>query len=123
MLLCYTVSFFFFFFFFFFQAEDGIRDVAVTGVQTCALPILLCDINGWLITGATGRDLGVGAQVDAAAEERAGGEHHGTRAEGASVSRHDARDARAVREQAGGHSLPELQPRKTLPQRPHARAG
>src|SRR3989449_426872 len=28
------------FFFFFFQAEDGIRDVAVTGVQTCALPIL-----------------------------------------------------------------------------------
>src|SRR2546422_7668844 len=27
-------------YFFFFQAEDGIRDVAVTGVQTCALPIL-----------------------------------------------------------------------------------
>src|SRR2546429_4163726 len=26
-------------FVFFFQAEDGIRDVAVTGVQTCALPI------------------------------------------------------------------------------------
>src|SRR5687768_14874942 len=31
----------FFRFFFFFQAEDGIRDVAVTGVQTCALPISL----------------------------------------------------------------------------------
>src|SRR5256885_263534 len=30
---------FFFFFFFFFQAEDGIRDYKVTGVQTCALPI------------------------------------------------------------------------------------
>src|SRR3989449_8926516 len=29
------------FFFFFFQAEDGIRDVAVTGVQTCALPIFI----------------------------------------------------------------------------------
>src|SRR5437763_6142181 len=29
----------FFFFFFFFQAEDGIRDTSVTGVQTCALPI------------------------------------------------------------------------------------
>src|SRR3712207_8716381 len=27
-------------FFFFFQAEDGIRDIGVTGVQTCALPIL-----------------------------------------------------------------------------------
>src|SRR5256885_12709120 len=26
--------------FFFFQAEDGIRDYKVTGVQTCALPIL-----------------------------------------------------------------------------------
>src|SRR5690554_7531298 len=31
---------FFLFFFFFFQAEDGIRDADVTGVQTCALPIL-----------------------------------------------------------------------------------
>src|SRR5215467_14698899 len=29
----------FLFFFFFFQAEDGIRDYKVTGVQTCALPI------------------------------------------------------------------------------------
>src|SRR5688500_19908354 len=31
-----------FLFFFFFQAEDGIRDYKVTGVQTCALPILRC---------------------------------------------------------------------------------
>jgi len=31
--------FFYLIVFFFFQAEDGIRDVAVTGVQTCALPI------------------------------------------------------------------------------------
>src|SRR5947208_6286408 len=29
------------FFFFFFQAEDGIRDDLVTGVQTCALPIYI----------------------------------------------------------------------------------
>src|SRR2546430_7160733 len=28
-------------YFFFFQAEDGIRDLTVTGVQTCALPIYL----------------------------------------------------------------------------------
>ena len=27
------------YYFFFFQAEDGIRDTSVTGVQTCALPI------------------------------------------------------------------------------------
>src|SRR2546430_3839240 len=36
-------------FFFFFQAEDGIRDLTVTGVQTCALPI-----SG---TGESGRHL------------------------------------------------------------------
>src|SRR5207249_5578447 len=36
---------FFFFFFFFFQAEDGIRDRNVTGVQTCALPIYRCCIG------------------------------------------------------------------------------
>src|SRR2546422_4610094 len=34
-----------FLFFFFFQAEDGIRDVAVTGVQTCALPISITGIT------------------------------------------------------------------------------
>src|SRR5438132_9289953 len=32
-----------YFFFFFFQAEDGIRDHCVTGVQTCALPIYRLD--------------------------------------------------------------------------------
>src|SRR3989449_8599584 len=32
--------------FFFFQAEDGIRDVAVTGVQTCALPIYHVSLAG-----------------------------------------------------------------------------
>ena len=32
---------FIFFIFFFFQAEDGIRDSPVTGVQTCALPIFI----------------------------------------------------------------------------------
>src|SRR5689334_21906280 len=55
----YTFLFFIYLFFFFFQAEDGIRDGTVTGVQTCALPIMLdkdfrvkivaditCDIDG-----------------------------------------------------------------------------
>src|SRR5215213_11027160 len=48
-------------FFFFFQAEDGIRDWSVTGVQTCALPIswqagawveglLAIDVDATLIT-------------------------------------------------------------------------
>src|SRR5258706_281009 len=45
--MCFVIDFssfvlssdFMVFFFFFFQAEDGIRDWSVTGVQTCALPI------------------------------------------------------------------------------------
>src|SRR5215204_6913283 len=46
------------FFFFFFQAEDGIRDHCVTGVQTCALPILqekgsFSDPSITFATGAT----------------------------------------------------------------------
>src|SRR5437763_12419514 len=31
--------------FFFFQAEDGIRDTSVTGVQTCALPIYILRLS------------------------------------------------------------------------------
>src|SRR3989304_10343321 len=38
---CHSFDLLFCLFFFFLQAEDGIRDVAVTGVQTCALPIYL----------------------------------------------------------------------------------
>src|SRR5215510_15204184 len=53
------------FFFFFFQAEDGIRDGHVTGVQTCALPIFPAltsarvNLNEPLKEG--GRDAGAGA--------------------------------------------------------------
>src|ERR1039457_7423127 len=35
--------------FFFFQAEDGIRDYKVTGVQTCALPISAMAACGWAL--------------------------------------------------------------------------
>src|SRR3712207_7006950 len=38
-MLYLVISLGFIVFFFFFQAEDGIRDIGVTGVQTCALPI------------------------------------------------------------------------------------
>src|SRR3989442_14011835 len=41
-------------FFFFFQAEDGIRDADVTGVQTCALPICP-DRKLWIATGDAGQ--------------------------------------------------------------------
>src|ERR1022692_2193128 len=39
-------------FFFFFQAEDGIRDYKVTGVQTCALPICLPPPHGFFLHDA-----------------------------------------------------------------------
>src|SRR2546430_15974500 len=45
---CHSVSLFFFFF----QAEDGIRDLTVTGVQTCALPI------SWRDQAHVGREVG-----------------------------------------------------------------
>src|SRR5688500_19977048 len=40
--------------FFFFQAEDGIRDYKVTGVQTCALPIFAEGSRGVLYTMGQG---------------------------------------------------------------------
>src|SRR6266487_6146214 len=62
------------FLFFFFQAEDGIRDGRVTGVQTCALPIsewagrgfLLVDTGGFLPASAVDRDARVRRQAEIA---------------------------------------------------------
>src|SRR5206468_5533915 len=52
------------FFFFFFQAEDGIRDLIVTGVQTCALPI---SIRAWAISTSWGElVVGIAHDVDIA---------------------------------------------------------
>src|SRR5699024_11734846 len=50
---------------FFFQAEDGIRDRNVTGVQTCALPI--CDVIGVAQTG-TGKTAAFGLPLLAAVD-------------------------------------------------------
>src|SRR2546430_17469714 len=43
--------------FFFFQAEDGIRDLTVTGVQTCALPIV------WISAGPESLPLNIAPDV------------------------------------------------------------
>src|SRR5437588_10490168 len=64
--------------FFFFQAEDGIRDHCVTGVQTCALPISLprfaqqpCPWPAWLLCEAWQRSVKkVMAFTSARSEER-----------------------------------------------------
>src|SRR5437764_1621632 len=46
--------------FFFFQAEDGIRDTSVTGVQTCALPISFVSANTPVLQGDGSLTPGVG---------------------------------------------------------------
>src|SRR2546426_6522782 len=43
-------------FFFFFQAEDGIRDYKVTGVQTCALPIFIKGFNSRGVVAVAGKN-------------------------------------------------------------------
>src|SRR5229473_4091183 len=43
-------------FFFFFQAEDGIRDKLVTGVQTCALPISGVSVSANLVMASLGEE-------------------------------------------------------------------
>src|SRR2546430_8184548 len=68
-------------FFFFFQAEDGIRDLTVTGVQTCALPISLTvgrESSLALVNSLHGDEklLGVVAQLDPRIEDPAAADLH-----------------------------------------------
>src|SRR3712207_7004727 len=76
-----------FFWIFFFQAEDGIRDIGVTGVQTCALPILLAvgaDRSALEADGEVGDGLGAGVGQRARdGDERSG--RHGPRLEPADL--------------------------------------
>src|SRR3712207_8799240 len=55
--------------FFFFQAEDGIRDIGVTGVQTCALPICTPEIDAlfaqFVSEPDTDAQVELGNQIDA----------------------------------------------------------
>src|SRR5256884_3562666 len=58
---------------FFFQAEDGIRDVAVTGVQTCALPISRATGPGVVGCSVAGPGRAIVSALDARARERGAG--------------------------------------------------
>src|SRR5205807_6943973 len=72
--------------FFFFQAEDGIRDYKVTGVQTCALPISVPDERGHRVParkapaevleerGGTGRPRAANQELEHHIEQAAAGE-------------------------------------------------
>src|SRR5207245_7062496 len=54
---------------FFFQAEDGIRDATVTGVQTCALPIFSCARVERADVGPEGLPIGAGVRVRTPGDE------------------------------------------------------
>src|SRR2546426_7810637 len=107
------------FFFFFFQAEDGIRDYKVTGVQTCALPI--CRSAGGVRArrGSVDAALRVGGRQGAPPQDGARGgaqraaERHrgedrrlGERARVAHHARAAVRRRRGARDPADGDRVP-----------------
>src|SRR5579864_6699059 len=78
---------------------------------------MLCNIYRRLVAGATGRDLRVGPEIDAASQERACREHDGPSREGAAVGSHNAGHARAVDHQASHGALGEREPWESLEER------
>src|SRR5437762_11813530 len=79
--MVFFVSFFVYICFFFFQAEDGIRDTSVTGVQTCALPISRLDAE------LPQRELVVGVEQDVRPREQGQPLEAGMRSEERSVGK------------------------------------
>src|SRR5260370_26231352 len=76
---------------FFFQAEDGIRDSSVTGVQTCALPI-------WMGTAPSGEDELAWPADDGAGEDLYPGDEY---AAGEATGRHAAPAQRSEERRVG----------------------
>src|SRR5256886_3265959 len=87
-------------FIFFFQAEDGIRDLTVTGVQTCALPISLgCTSPEATRTRAGGPGADVGNHPRGAVQLHAGARmYYGTRIDGAGIGQHRSEERRVGKE-------------------------
>src|SRR2546430_7746594 len=97
-------------FFFFFQAEDGIRDLTVTGVQTCALPISHTELARRTVR----RDGDDGAAADARARcaDGTGRQRRRPTGDGHETRSHDRRSGisagsvrRAARESAPSDAL------------------
>src|SRR5882757_4110631 len=76
---------------FFFQADDGIRDIGVTGVQTCALPIY--HAIALALGGAGARVIGTSTSAEGAARLSAALASHGCNGRGAVL---DAGNAASV---------------------------
>src|SRR5260370_24147380 len=86
------------FFFFFFQAEDGIRDSSVTGVQTCALPICERLEESRRLRGEAGSLPGVASNLVGLIYVAHGQGRHDD-------ARVLAEEARAIAEAAGAHTI------------------
>src|SRR5688500_20394870 len=88
--------------FFFFQAEDGIRDYKVTGVQTCALPI--CPEAGSAVRGRHGES-GQGCEIqilrERSEERRVGKECRTQGSRDASRKKKDEKQREGSTEQPG----------------------
>src|SRR5260370_11023883 len=83
---------------FFFQAEDGIRDSSVTGVQTCALPIS-CGYVGGTAKATSGYRASGTCLADRPAADRRGGPHPSARRLGRTIpigGRGNRRDRKSV---------------------------
>src|SRR3989454_10237142 len=110
------------FFFFFFQAEDGIRDYKVTGVQTCALPISGGDAGVRLLHKPAGSRLAAAVRP-AAARGVAGAGANGPcvvrAADGGCVSDRSKRLGSIGRDYGGVW----INPARKTPTVPAARAG
>src|SRR2546427_12313384 len=108
------------YFFFFFQAEDGIRDLTVTGVQTCALPISGCTASGCGGHPDRAPPPPLGADPTAARAWRAGRPRRGGRA---AVGRQRRRPLRGPCRTRGDADSPQAPVDRQIAWRPdHSRA-
>src|SRR2546422_3092018 len=106
---------------FFFQAEDGIRDVAVTGVQTCALPISSGDaeLELWAATRHAGpfeRLAGKPLRIEVSGNVYAEHPHATPRVPGQAVRR---RGDRRIRQDDAAGTAGEVAERRRAPRLRH----
>src|SRR5437762_8509094 len=105
--VCWSMTQSLYCFLFFFQAEDGIRDTSVTGVQTCALPICRSELQDRLALGGAGQQA-IRRAYDGGVSSHAHAGVHRARARGG--ERVDGRDKHPGAARARGAPLPTNRP-------------
>jgi hypothetical protein len=87
-------------------------------LEACLLD-LFGEIDGRWLTGATTRDARSRANVNSAAKERSGSQHHGCRSKPSSLNRFNSSDGCTVKDKSRNSSLNRSKPRMLLEQRPY----